>query len=90
MKNYIIIVDNSESANIIQDKMQSLGKYYKLSEYSFVVSTDRERAQNIYNELSGGAQFGIVVFELKTANGMNYWGYSSKELWKWLSDNEIK
>lgn len=90
MKIYIIIVDSSDFVQVVQDKIQSLGKYYKISEKCFILSSDRDRAQNVYDELSGGTKIGLVVFEIKTETAINYWGYSNKELWKWLNDNKIE
>ena len=83
MANFVIVLKEPDSDVISQIK-DKYPDYYKLSEATFLVSSDkisRAIAENIgigENSVSG------VVFKLNNA----YSGFFSRSLWEWLKQSE--
>ena len=86
-KIYIILVEPNETPNEMRERILSIGNVYSLYN-SFIVCSDIQSAEELYNSIvrQDFNSEEIVVFELPLDKKC-YFGYSDRDLWKWLSEN---
>ena len=86
-KIYIILVEPNETPIEMRDRIQNIGNVYRLYD-SFIVCSEIQSAEELYNSIvrQDFNSEEIVVFELPLDKRC-YFGYSDRDLWKWLSEN---
>lgn len=88
MKTYIVLVHNENNVNNVSERLQQLGDYYVFFEREFILETEINSAQEVFEQIVRNEQFDIVIFEIQTVAKDSYWGFANKDLWKWLKDRQ--
>lgn len=89
MKIFLIIYDEESTSDVLKDRIKRLGNYYKVLENTWLVATEKETSEEVYNDLAKGDMPSlciiVVSIDPKLPNG--YWGFTKKDLWEWLKNN---
>lgn len=84
-KNYIIQYDIDDD-EILKDRIKELWPWINYFPKSFIVSSDSEKAKEIYDKISTGYDKNrILIIELVKDN---YWGVMPTKAWEWLKERK--
>lgn len=83
-KLFIITLGPDTNTSDIRRRIERLGDYYTLYNNQYLVFADIEDAQSVYSRIAQESTvLGIVILGIPL-DKLTYWGYTDKELWKWL------
>lgn len=83
---YMIILESNANSTLIR-KIKELGNYRRIYDNQYIVCADYGTAHHLYEVLfpeGTTPDFGFVIFSVPV-NSIKFWGYSDTELWLWLS-----
>ncbi len=89
MRTYLVKYKPDDNSSIINDRIRNVGKYYTLADCEFLVKSEFNTSQQLYNYIvkEDYKTLSIIVIAIDARVVDGYWGVSKKELWDWLKNN---
>lgn len=91
MKVYFISYKLDAMSPIINDRIESLGDYYRVAPTQYFVCCQNEVAQNVYETIAKDdfTNLSILVISVNPAISTDYWGVGKTEMWDWFKSHSI-
>jgi len=89
MKIFLIIYNEEAVSDVLKDRIKGLGNYYNFFKNNWLVATEKETSEEVYNEIVKGdmSSLSIIVFAIDAELPNGYWGFMKKDLWEWMRNN---
>lgn len=91
MKVYYISYKLDAMSLVINDRIESLGDYYRVAPTQYFVYSQNDSAQNVYEAIAKDdfTNLSILVISVNLVLSDDYWGVGKTEMWDWFKSHPI-